>query len=90
MTGEDTFKVTAAKGYEGPGAVTFEVTTGSSVDDAKGKRAVLAVPVQVGETAPILRCPDEPVEIAQGESVDLDIAALCHVWTADPEEWPTR
>lgn len=86
VTGEDTFKVTAAKGYEGPGAVTFEVTTGSSVDDAKGKRAVLAVPVQVGETAPILRCPTEPVEIAQGESVDLDIAALCHVWTADPAD----
>ncbi|WP_109508452.1 Ig-like domain-containing protein [Nocardioides speluncae] len=86
VTGEDSFKVTAAKGYEGPGAVTFEVTTGSSVDDAKGRRAVLAVPVQVGETAPILRCPTEPVEIAQGESVDLDIAALCHVWTADPDD----
>lgn len=84
ITDETGFEVTAADGYAGPGAVVFEVTTGSSLDDPDGIRAVLSVPVQVGEETPILRCPTEAIEIGQGESVDLDIASLCHVWTADP------
>jgi hypothetical protein len=86
ITDEGSFEVTAGKDYTGPGAVAFEVTTGESVDDENGVRAVLSVPVQVGDTAPILRCPGEAIEVAQGERVDLDVAALCHVWTAVPED----
>ena len=42
--------------------------------------------MQVGETRPILRCPDDPIDVAQAESVRIDIGALCHVWTADPSQ----
>lgn len=83
VTGDRSFELQAAERYVGPGAVVFEVTTGESVDDPEGIRAVLSVPVQVGAETPILRCPAEPVEIAQGQSLDLDIASLCHVWTPD-------
>ncbi|WP_193609627.1 Ig-like domain-containing protein [Nocardioides lijunqiniae] len=86
VTGDGTFDLKAADGYVGPGAVVFEVTTGASVDDAEGVRAVLSVPVQVGAETPILRCPDEPVQIAQGQTLDIDVASLCHVWTPDPDD----
>eukprot|EP01032_Pedospumella_encystans_P033449 gene33449-37798_t len=86
ITGDRAFELTAAESYVGPGAVVLEVTTGTSVDDPEGIRAVLSVPVQVGSESPILRCPDEPVRIAQGQSLDLDIASLCHVWTPDPDD----
>lgn len=86
ITGDGTFDVSAREGYAGPGAVVFEVTTGTSVDDPDGIRAVLSVPVQVGPDTPILRCPDEPIEIAQDQSIDLEIASLCHVWTPSPDD----
>ena len=86
VTGDGTFRVSAAASYAGPGAVVFEVTTGTSVDDPDGIEATLSVPVQVGETRPILRCPDDPIEVPQAESRRIDIGALCHVWTADPAQ----
>ncbi len=86
VTGDRAFQLEAAESYVGPGAVIFEVTTGTSVDDPDGVRAVLSVPVQVGGEEPILRCPDEPVRIAQSQALDLDIASLCHVWTPDPDD----
>lgn len=85
INGEQSFTVEATDGFTGPGAVTFEVTTGDSVDDEDGIRAVVSVPVQVGDPVPILRCPGDAVEVAQGESLALDIATLCHVWTLDPD-----
>jgi len=86
ITDDGTFRVEAAASYAGPGAVVFEVTTGSSIDDPDGIKATLSVPVQVGETRPILRCPEEPIEVPQAESRRIDAAALCHVWTADPDQ----
>lgn len=86
ITGDDSFRVEANDAYEGPGGVTFEVTTGTSVSDPEGRTAILTVPVQVGEDRPVLRCPESPVEVPQGTSIELDIASLCHVWTADPAE----
>ena len=86
VTGNGTFRVAAKEGYAGPGAIVFEVTTGTSVDDPDGIKATLSVPVQVGETSPILRCPDDPIEVSQAESVRIDIAAVCHVWTVDPDQ----
>ena len=35
---------------------------------------------------PILRCPDDPIEVSQAESVRIDLGTLCHVWTADPAQ----
>ena len=85
ITGDTTVDVAAGERYAGPAAVVFEVTTGTSVDDPDGVRAVVSVPVQVGADTPILRCPDEPIEIAQDQSIELEIASLCHVWTPTPE-----
>ncbi len=86
ITGDHAFELTAQPGYEGPGAVVFEVTDGRSADDPDGVLALLSVPVQVGTTAPVLRCPDEPVEIAQDRTLAIDVASYCHVWTADPDD----
>ena len=86
ITGDQAFEVAASERYAGPGAVVFEVTTGDSVDDPEGVEATLSVPVQVGADEPILRCPETPVRIAQDQTLDLDIASLCHVWTPDPDD----
>lgn len=77
ITGQDSFTVHAAKDYAGPGAVSFEVTTGRS-------SAILTVPVQVGETKPVLQCPSDPIPVAQGQRILLDVASICHVWTDTP------
>ena len=85
ITGDDTFRVEARDDYEGPGGVTFEVTTGTSVNDPEGQAVILTVPVQVGEDRPVLRCPDSPIEIPQGTRLEIDVASVCHAWTADPD-----
>lgn len=86
ITGKGSFEVTAVEGYDGPGAVTVEVTTGEDVDSADAVTAVVSIPVQVGDPHPILRCPSESLEVAQGESLALDVATICHVWTPDPAD----
>ncbi|GAB2886842.1 Ig-like domain-containing protein [Myroides odoratimimus subsp. xuanwuensis] len=87
VTDDGSFEVAAGERYAGPGAVSFEVTAGDSSDDrsdgSAARRAVLAVPVQVGDAVPILRCPQQPVEVSQAAGLRLDVAALCHVWTPD-------
>ncbi len=88
VTGEGLFTVRAAASYAGPGAVVVEVTTAVTDDDPAAIKAILSIPVQVGETRPILRCPDDPIDVSQAESVRIDIGALCHVWTADPSRVP--
>lgn len=75
ITGDGSFSVHAASGYQGPGSVSFEVTTGPVT-------TILTVPVQVGSTKPVLRCPSDPIPVAQGQTILLDVGAICHVWTA--------
>ena len=77
ITGNGTFTVHADKDYQGPGAVSFEVTTGKTT-------AILTVPVQVGKTKPVLRCPSDPIPVAQGQRINIDVGAVCHVWTTEP------
>jgi len=84
VTGEGQLRVSASSEYAGPGAVVMEVTTGVTVDDPDATTAIVSVPVQVGQTRPILRCPQEPLEVPQAETVQVDLGAVCHVWTADP------
>lgn len=79
------FTLTAARQYAGPAAIAFEVTTGTTVDDPEGISAIVSVPVQVGVERPILRCPDDRIEIAQGQTISLDVSALCHVLTPNPD-----
>jgi hypothetical protein len=74
--------LTAMNGYVGPGAVTVEVTDGSSVSDPAGQRVVVSIPVQVGRVTPVLRCPTDPITLVQGgKVVSADLIQLCHVWT---------
>lgn len=89
VTGKDSFRIDARRGYTGPGAIAFEVTTATGVNGQNARSAtkvVLTVPVQVGEDKPILLCPSTSLTVPQSQSVSVDIAALCHVWTVDPAQ----
>ncbi|WP_189213680.1 Ig-like domain-containing protein [Actinokineospora fastidiosa] len=82
--GDAKLTLTGTNGYNGPGAVTFEVTNGDIRQPGSGQTVVLTIPVQVGAKVPVLRCPTTPVElVAGGATVPLDITSVCHVWTAD-------
>lgn len=78
-------RLTAAKDYAGPAALTFGVTDGAGLTDPEGTFAVITIPVQVGPETPVLRCPNSAITLIEGgPDVDLDITSLCHVWVADP------
>ena len=84
-SGDDALTLTALNGYTGPASVTFQVTDGASLTDPHGQYSVISIPVQVGPETPVLRCPSDQVQVVEGgPSVSLDIASLCHVWTAQP------
>ncbi|GLZ40410.1 Ig-like domain-containing protein [Actinokineospora sp. NBRC 105648] len=80
--GDQGLVLTAVPGYNGPAAVTFQVTNGTLTE---GTTAYITVPVQVGPDVPILRCPNGPITlIAGGTTVGMNITSVCHVWTAKP------
>ena len=83
--GRNALTVRAGREYAGPGAAVVEVTTGTSEAGA-GQVSMLTIPVQVGATRPILKCPTEPIEVPQGGSVEVPVSAHCHVWTSDPAD----
>ncbi len=87
LAGEGTrFALSARSGFSGPGAVLVEVTTAS---DASGKQdastaedgstALLSIPVQVGESVPVLECPSTPIALSAGQQLDFDISNFCKV-----------
>jgi hypothetical protein len=79
--------LTAGKGYQGPAAITFQVTDGKTLTDKTGQYAVLTVPVQVGAATPVLRCPSTSFQLVEGgTAVHIPVASVCHVWTADPSQ----
>lgn len=79
--GDQNLVLTAIPGYNGPAAITFEVTNGATLTD--GTTAYITVPVQVGPDVPILRCPTGTITlIAGGTTIGMDITSVCHVWTA--------
>ncbi|HXH76900.1 Ig-like domain-containing protein [Nocardioides sp.] len=91
--GDDGFEISARDGYRGPGALLLEVTTATNAagnedpqDPTDGFTALLSIPVQVGDDLPVLACPEATIPISAGEFKDLDIAALCNVWTPDPAD----
>ncbi|MDQ2795623.1 MAG: Ig-like domain-containing protein, partial [Actinomycetota bacterium] len=76
--------ITGVNGYNGPAAITFEVTDGKTLNDPNGHLALLTLQVQVGPNTPVVRCPSAPIRIVEGgPDRRLDIASLCHVWLAD-------
>jgi len=75
------FQVHALGGYAGPGAITVQVYDGATMQDPHGNTATLTIPAQVGPDVPILRCPQDPIQVAEGGApVSYDIGQLCHVW----------
>ncbi len=83
--GTGQLQLTAGRDYVGPAAITFEVTDGKTLTD--GQRAVVTVPVQIGDVVPVIRCPASTIDVVQGGTpVNLDVVNLCHIWTADPDD----
>jgi hypothetical protein len=75
------FQVHALGSYAGPGAVTVQVYDGTTMQDPHGNTATLTIPAQVGPDVPILRCPQDPIQVVEGGApVSYDIGQLCHVW----------
>ncbi len=86
LTSPDTthLKIASRNGYNGPAAITFQVTDGRRLDDPDGRLALITVQVQVGDPTPVVRCPTAPIPVVEGgDTRRLDITALCHVWTPD-------
>ncbi|MGH3266677.1 MAG: hypothetical protein ACRDNS_32360, partial [Trebonia sp.] len=75
------FQVHALGSYSGPGAVTVQVYDGATMQDPHGNTATLTIPAQVGPDVPILRCPQDPIQVVEGGApVSYEIGQLCHVW----------
>lgn len=80
-----TLTLTAAKGYAGPAALILAVTDRTGADREATPASLVSIPVQIGDDAPILRCPNLIWDLVAGaDPVDIDVASVCHVWTADP------
>src|SRR5439155_10491563 len=76
-------------GYNGPAALTVEVTDGTSLTDPAARVAVITIPVQVGPQTPVLHCPSDPLTVIEGGApLDINVASVCHVWAADPGTVP--
>ncbi|MFD5224362.1 Ig-like domain-containing protein [Microbacterium sp. NPDC058342] len=80
---ETTLVYTSAKGFFGKDALTFEVTDGETVEDPKGRKATLTIPITV--LPPDNQPPtftDAEMRVAPGEdATTLDLAALA----SDPD-----
>ncbi|MCW2655893.1 MAG: hypothetical protein JWR06_86, partial [Jatrophihabitans sp.] len=89
LTSPDTthLTLTGTNGYVGPAAITFQVSDGKALNDPAAETALITVQVQVGPDTPVLRCPSAPINVIEGGPDNvLDVAALCHVWTANPAD----
>ena len=76
------FQAHALGSYTGPGAVTVQVYDGATMQDPHGNTATVTIPAQVGADVPVLRCPQQPVQVVEGGApLGYDIGQLCHVWT---------
>ncbi len=91
--GENRFRLSAAPGFRGPGAVLVEVTSAADASGNEdttttedGATVLLSIPVQVGDDTPELECPSTVVPISAGQRYDLDIATFCKVFTLDPRD----
>jgi hypothetical protein len=78
--------LSAQGGYLGPGALTVEVTDATSPGDTHAQTAAVTIPVQVGPSTPVLRCPTTPIQVTEGGTpVSLDLPSVCAVWTPTPD-----
>lgn len=80
--------ITASKTYNGPAALSFQVTNGRTLND--GVTAFISIPVQIGDDRPVLRCPSSPVELTEGgKAVRLPVATYCHAWVPNRDDLDT-
>lgn len=78
--------ITAGK-TAGPAELTFQVSDRKSLTAKDAHLATISVPVQVGDSAPQLSCPSTPLDVPEsGQSALIDVASVCHVWTANPDD----
>ncbi|WPO86776.1 Ig-like domain-containing protein [Herbiconiux sp. KACC 21604] len=81
---EDTLRYTPRPRYDGPDAISFEVTDGTGPDDPAGKKATLVIPLQVISdinTPPSFTNSSIDVAAGDGEAT-LDLRTLAQ----DPDE----
>jgi hypothetical protein len=81
---ETTLVYTSKKGFFGDDALNFEVTDGKTLEDPKGRRSTLSIPITVlpPENQPPVFVNGQ-VDVAPGEkATSLDLAAL----TTDPDK----
>ena len=79
--GRSGLNLTSSKGYIGPASVMVEVSDQETVSQKDFKTTYVSIPVQIGPTIPLLRCPNYVVRLnAGGLPRDVDIPALCHAW----------
>jgi hypothetical protein len=75
------FQVRALGRYAGPGAVSVQVYDGATLQDKHGYTETVTIPVQVGPDVPVLRCPQDALDVAEGGAPQsYNIGQLCHVW----------
>ncbi len=83
VDGPTTMTYTSTEGYDGPAAVTFEVTDGSGADDPEASTAVLTLPITV---LPPENLPPEPGapsgQVAAGEENAVDLGRFA----TDPDD----
>lgn len=83
VTGEDSLAFTPDKMFAGPTFISFEVTDGETIEDPRGFKATLSLPIEVessGMNPPVFR-PSE-IAVPPGEAPDaFDLRAM----TTDPD-----
>lgn len=86
VTSPTTINITAGSSA-GVGVLSFEATDASTASGSEGVRAMISIPVFVGDPGAVFHCPNDAVRVYdQGDPVSVNVAQLCHVWTADPAQ----
>jgi hypothetical protein len=76
--------LTGSAGYVGPGSLTVQVIDAPTLSTPGARTATFSIPVQVGNSTPVVRCPSAPLTVVQGGApVYVSIPSVCQVWTPD-------
>ncbi|MGN6608779.1 MAG: Ig-like domain-containing protein [Jatrophihabitans sp.] len=75
--------LTGAAKYNGPGALTLQVTDGVTPATKGAVTGWVTIPLQIGKAVPVLRCPtDDDRALYQGGTPEhLLLTHYCNVWT---------
>ena len=74
--------LTDVGGYDGPGAVTVQVTQASTASSTQARISEISIPVQVGPPNPVLQCPSAPLTLVQGGApLSIVLSSECQIWS---------